>query len=136
MWAITIATTGVTSALLDVAGIPCVLVEGNRLYLTNHTFRIDPGCTGVTWLVLYAITVLLMPVSAMRKIQGLLVGLPTLVAFNFVRLVMVAAVSEHWPLQFFYIHDKIMQGAFVGVTVLLWAGWMFLSRNDWKPGWE
>lgn len=135
-WALMVATATATSALLGVAGVPCTLDQGNLLYLTNHTFRIDPGCTGVTWLLLFTIAVLLMPVTGKRKMQGLLVGLPALIILNFGRLVVVALVSEHSPASFEFVHDRIMQGGFVVATAALWAIWMWVSRNDWKPGWE
>jgi exosortase/archaeosortase family protein len=129
-------TAEATSTLLRTLRIPCVLVDGDHLHLTNHIFRIDPGCTGITWLVLYLIAVAFMPVATSRRIKGLLIGLPVLVAFNFVRLVSVAAVSQWSPLHFDLIHDFVMQSAFVVVTVSMWAVWMWWSRNEWKPGWD
>jgi len=135
-WATIVATAKASSAMIMAVGIPCTLAEGNRLYLTNHIFRIDAACTGGLWLAMYALAVVFMPVSRKRKVQGLLIGLPVLVVFNLVRLVVVAAVSLYWPVRFYFIHDQAMQGGFVVVTVLVWVGWMWLSRDDWKPGWE
>jgi hypothetical protein len=51
-------------------------------------------------------------------------------------LVLVAAVSEYRPASFDVIHDIVMQSSFAVFTALLWAGWMWVSRDDWKPGWE
>ncbi len=135
-WGAMVATASVTSVLLDAAGIPATLADGNLLYLTNHVFRIDPGCTAASWLLLYAIAVVSMPVARSRKIQGLIVGLPSLIVFNLLRLVLVAAVSEYRPASFDVIHDIVMQSSFAVFTALLWAGWMWVSRDDWKPGWE
>lgn len=135
-WGAMVVTARLTSVLLDVVGIPATLADGNLLYLTNHVFRIDPGCTAASWLFLYTIAVVLMPVARIRKVQGLIVGLPSLIVFNLIRLVVVAAVSEYRPALFDVIHDIVMQSSFAVFTALLWAGWMWVSQNDWKPGWE
>jgi exosortase/archaeosortase family protein len=134
-WGVIRGTAKAASVLIAAIGVPCRLAEGNRLYLTHHVFRIDAACTAGLWLALYALAVVLMPVSAKRRLLGLL-GLPVLLAFNLARLVGVAAVSEWWPRQFYFVHDVVMQAAFLIFTVSLWGLWMWWSRGDWKPGWE
>lgn len=135
-WAWIRATARVSALTISSIGIPCTLSNGNLLHLTNHTFRIDAACTGGEWIAMYALAVVLMPIRRERKWQGLLMGLPLLVGFNLFRLVLVAAVSTWAPTEFTFVHNTVMQSAFVLVAALLWTIWMWLARNDWLPDWE
>jgi exosortase/archaeosortase family protein len=128
-------TARASAALIACAGIPSSNV-GSRVLLTNHVLRIDSACNGFVWLVLYALSVLLVPVSVRRKLQGLLIGWPILIVFNFARIVVVAAVSQWRPGQFLFVHDVVLQLSVVVVAMTTWGVWMWVARNDWKPGWQ
>ena len=128
-------TARVASWGVGLVGVPCLYDGGNQLYLSNHVLRIDVACTAVAWMIMFVVSVLVVPVVRNRKWQALSVGLPLILVANLVRLVLVAMVSEWAPQYFFPVHDRVLQASMAAVVIAIWAGFVWFARDDWKAGW-
>ncbi len=130
-----VVTAYVASTGVRAVGVP-VALDGTLLRLHHHVLRIDLACTALEWFVLFAAAVAVVPVARDRRLAAILLGIPAIAVLNIVRLVAVAVVSEYDPSRFIFVHDYVLQGSIALAVGGMWALFMWLSRNDWSPGWS
>lgn len=130
------ATTNATAPLVSAAGFEVATAPPHDLKLTHHTFRIDFECTAFRIILLFVMAVAVTPVSRKRRLQGLLAGVPLIVAANLIRIVGLAGVSELSPHHFDLLHAYTFQAFMIVFAGGAWAYWLHLSRNDWLPAWS
>ena len=130
------ATATMVAPLVSATGIEVAALAPHDLRLANHPFRIDFECTAFRIVLLFTMAVLVTPVSLKRRLQGLLIGVPTIVVANLVRIVGLAGVSEFRPEYFNVLHAYTFQALMVVFAGGAWAYWLSISRNDWLPGWD
>jgi len=122
-------TAYVAGALFNVTGVPAKVI-GNEILLATRTLRIDPDCTGLSLMALYAALVLAYPFTMRRRVIGLAAGLPALLVANMVRLDFVAQASQRLDERaFLFVHDYLFQIVMVGVVIGLWAVYLVSARR-------
>jgi len=123
-------TAHIAGALFNITGVPAKVLD-NEILLTSRTLRIDPDCTGVSLMALYAALVLAYPFTVRRRVIGLLAGLPALLVANMVRLDFVAQASQRLDERgFAFVHDYLFQIVMVGVVIGLWAVYLVSARRN------
>jgi exosortase/archaeosortase family protein len=94
---------------------------------------IAKNCDAMDVNILFASAVLATPVEWSRRVIGLLVGLPALVAVNVLRIVSLYFVRLHWEHSFEFIHAEVWPLAFVVLAVLafvVWSRWAIPAQAD------
>lgn len=128
--------TSITSAIARTAGaldrslgLPAT-VQGSMIHLPSRTLAVDPECTAVTLLVVYASLVLAYPLPWRTRLAALLAGAALLQVANVGRLVGVSYASELLPdRQFFMVHDYLFEVGMVFVVLIMWVVWLSIARR-------
>ena len=110
-------------------GIPAT-VEGNLIRTPTRTLAVDPQCTAVDLLAVYAALILAYPLKWKMRLVALVVGAIVLQVANIARLVGVAwaAVLVNGR-SFDLVHDYLFEFAMVFVVMMMWAVWLTLARR-------
>jgi exosortase/archaeosortase family protein len=96
------------------------------MHAPHLVFSIDSACLGGMLLWVYTGLVVAEPnLTNKQRIQGIVLGLVILVAFNFLRIFM--SIYLEWPTGFrvhtlFYFFNMIF-------VLLVWAGWLWTLRH-------
>jgi exosortase/archaeosortase family protein len=64
------------------------------------------------------------PVRFARKIPGLAIGVPSLLAINLLRVVSLFYIGVHHKEIFERVHYEIWQAVFIVLAVVFWAIWV------------
>lgn len=80
-------------------------------------------CTGITPIGIFLSAVVAFPASWKAKGLGLLLGVPTLLLINLVRVVSLVYVAHLAPEAFETAHVFVWQSLIIFLTVLLWLLW-------------
>jgi len=122
-------TADMTGACANATGVPAT-VSVNDVVLESRILRIDPDCTGVTLMMVYAALVLAYPLGVKRKLIGLAIGIPAIFVANMIRLLAVAQLSG--PLEdrtFFFVHDYLFKVVMMAVVIVAWAVYLASARR-------
>jgi exosortase/archaeosortase family protein len=123
-----IATTAGASARM--VGIPAT-VDGNVIHTPTRDLQVDPQCTAVDLLCVFAALVLAYPLKWRLRLIALVLGAIVLQVANIVRLVGVAWVSEFLAGRSFdMVHDYLFEFGMVFVVMMMWAVWLSLARRS------
>jgi archaeosortase B (VPXXXP-CTERM-specific) len=111
-----------TAALLRAMGITATVVNG---FLTCGLCRYEVigECTAYFPCAVYASAVLAYPAPWLRRLLGVLVGIPLLLGINQVRLISLCFVQRSYPDLFDFIHYVVWQALIIFFAVLLWVIW-------------
>jgi len=124
-----LGTAAVADTLIGATGINTSL-SGTQINLSSRVLQIDPDCTGLLLIAMYAALVIAYPAPAKVKGVGLLVGAPALLLANLGRLVGVAVASELLPDEAFaFTHDYLFKVLMVAVIIALWAWWLTYAQR-------
>lgn len=110
-------------SVLDLMGYE-VNVSGVFVTYGSNGLSIIAECTGYTALVLFFSVVVAYPSPVKKKLIGLAVGLPLILAFNLFRLVVMALVLAHKPEYFDFAHLYFWQVALIIFVVALVVFWI------------
>jgi len=98
-------------------------VDGVSVSFASTGFTIIAECTGYTAMALFFSVVVAYPSSIVKKLIGLAIGIPLILAFNMFRLVVMAFIQAHRPQYFELAHLYLWQVAliiFVVAVVIFW----------------
>jgi archaeosortase B (VPXXXP-CTERM-specific) len=124
------ATAGVMAWLLDLLGLEAYS-NGIRVGCSICKFRIIGECTAYYPLSIYIAAVMAFPSPWLRRVLGVLLGVPAILVINQVRLVSLCYIWNWFPDQFETIHIVIWQSLIIFFTVLVWIGWVLtLGRRS------
>lgn len=112
-----------TGSVCSVTGVPNTVVAA-QVYLANRILLINLDCTGLFVVAVFSALILAYPCGWSDKLLGLLIGVPTLLAVNLVRLIAAAQIAVRWPDSFAFMHDLVFQVGMVLAAVLIWAVWI------------
>jgi exosortase/archaeosortase family protein len=117
----------VTAKLM--AFIMTVLGENGRalgVYIQCNVckFTIIGECTAYYPISIFIAAVVAFPSPWLRRVLGVLVGVPILLLINQVRLVSLCYIDRAFPKHFDMIHIVVWQSLIVFFTVLLWILWV------------
>lgn len=87
-------------------------------------FKIIGECTAYYPMAIYIAAVTAFPAPWLRKLVGVVLGLPVLLLINQGRLISLCYITESHPDLFEMIHIVIWQSVIILVTVLLWVLWV------------
>lgn len=103
--------------------------ENYLLYEGTKALVVVEGCDGVTFIVLILAAVLPFPASWRDKLFGLALLIPAVLAINWLRLVILAAVKFYTPRGFDFVHVYLFQPAMIAFTLIIFFLWI-VSPND------
>ncbi|MBN1504160.1 MAG: archaeosortase/exosortase family protein [Candidatus Eisenbacteria bacterium] len=101
-----------------------VSVDGVLVTYDSHGLSIIAECTGYTALVLFFSVVVAYPSPVKKKLLGLAIGFPLILAFNLLRLVIMALVLAYKPQYFDFAHLYFWQVALIIFVVALVVFWI------------
>jgi archaeosortase B (VPXXXP-CTERM-specific) len=110
-----------------------VTVNGVLVSYGQSGLSIIAECTGYTALVLFLSVVLAYPSPLVKKLTGLAIGFPLILAFNMLRLVVMALVLAHKPQYFDVAHLYFWQVALIIFVVALVVFWIERVVGHEKP---
>ena len=106
----------------------CVPTSSNGAIIDANGFAaiIVPQCTAIEILLVFGAAVIVWPVSFRARLWALVLGVPTLCALNFARIVSLLLIGASLPEYLDLAHLAVWQTvmAFAGLALwLLWAQW-------------
>jgi len=122
-WFLIDLTVSVSAWLINLVGIKAEVAR-DVIVLSNQPLLINAECTAIYLMIFFASFILVYPAKLLRKVVGLVVGIPAIFVANTSRLLLTACVVEFRPRYFQYFHDYIWQVAFVIFVVALWWLWI------------
>ena len=99
-------------------------VRGVHVNCEICRFHIIGECTAFYPMCIYIAAVLSFPSAWPRRLLGVLLGLPALLAINQVRLISLCYIKRSFPEQFETIHIVVWQSLIIFFTVVLWIVWV------------
>lgn len=121
---VTLWTAETTIRLLDVLGIEAVRQSTLFFGPQGVIYEIYYGCTGVLPVVTFAVALLALPgCSWRRRLVGLLLGVPLILAANLVRLVHLFHLGVHRPEWFPLAHSVLWEAGLVILVATAWLTW-------------
>ncbi len=102
-----------------------ISIEGKWLDIVSE-------CTASNYLLIFSAAILAWPVSARKKLFGLLAGLPLIILLNLLRIVFLGWVGGNYSQWFDFFHLYLWEGGFALVVVLLWIGWLHLPTDGFQ----
>ena len=118
MWA-----ARVTLALLHWLGIEATRVATVISHPSGFAYEIYYRCTGFLPVAFLTTAILATPGHWRRKLVGLAVGVPALIAVNLTRLVHLFYLGVHNPATFDFAHSVLWEGFLILAILGLWLGW-------------
>lgn len=116
----TASVTGSAMQLLGWGGS----VNGIRIVNGYCNFRIIDECTAYYPIAIYLAAVMAFPCPWRNKLLGVLIGIPTVIAFNVLRLVSLCYIYKTYPTVFDTIHTLFMQALMIFITIVIWIVWV------------
>ena len=128
LWPLSLAA----AQLLDFFGVPTVLYEYLdqgfcALQMENNLFHIKNECTGVFFLCVFVITVVVYTTSWSAKARGVVLGVLAFFTYSVVRVVVLAIVGDLAPSLLDFFHVYLMVTLNLGFLFYLWKYWV----NRW-----
>jgi exosortase/archaeosortase family protein len=122
-------TAFITSKLLCLFSVE-VLREGAVLtHPDGFAYEIAYTCTGLLPGVTFIVCVMAYPGSLKSKWPGIVIGVPVLLAVNYLRLVNLFYIGVHFPGAFGLAHEVIWEGLLAVAFIGLWLSWIGWSNN-------
>lgn len=122
-------TALITSELIRQFGVE-VLRDGAVLTHPNgFAYEIAYTCTGLLPGVTFFVCVLAYPGTVRNKWSGIAIGVPVLLAVNYLRLVNLFYIGVHFPSVFRLAHEVIWEGLLAVTFIGLWLSWISWSNN-------
>jgi archaeosortase B (VPXXXP-CTERM-specific) len=120
--------------ILDLLGLRGS-AKGKWVWSTICYYEIIGECTAYYPCAIYVSAVMAFPTRMSRKLLGVGVGLPVLLAFNQLRLVSLCYIMHWIPEHFDMLHVLVWQSVIVVFTVVMWLVWatMVGDRRDPTP---
>ena len=126
---ITAVVAAAAGACARMVGVHAV-VNGNLILLPSRSLSVDPQCTAVDLLAVYAALILAYPLGWRLRLVALAAGAVILQAVNVARLVGVAWVAGVLSgNSFLMVHDYLFEFGMVFVVMIMWAVWLSVARR-------
>lgn len=106
-------------------------LTGSTVHFGSFDVEIIPECTGLFEIAIYATCVLAFPTSWRNRGIGLLFGIPTIYAFNVLRILCLLLVGHYAYSSFDFFHLYFWQGTLILMITSVWMLWIYLVvRNE------
>jgi archaeosortase B (VPXXXP-CTERM-specific) len=117
------ATALLMAWIMNLVGLETT-VRGVHVTCEICRFHIIGECTAFYPMSIYVAAVLSFPSPWSRRLLGVLLGIPALLAINQVRLISLCFIARSYPEYFETIHIVVWQSLIIFFTVLLWILWV------------
>lgn len=117
-------------ALLAVLG-DAVTTASATLSGPSFACEVDTGCNGMTAVVLLAAGIMSFPSTWKRRLVGLAVLVPCILAVNTIRVAALFWTGVHAPRLFAFTHVYVWQVLVVTMAGVLWVIWL-----SWTTRWR
>lgn len=97
---------------------------GDVISSPGFSVRIVRNCDALEPTAAFVAAVIASPVRFARKIPGLAIGVPSLLAINLLRVVSLFYIGVHHKEIFERVHYEIWQAVFIVLAVVFWAIWV------------
>jgi exosortase/archaeosortase family protein len=111
-------------AALQMLGVPATLSGTILSHPGGFACEIYFRCTGFLPVVCLTAAILASPGRALRKLVGIALGVPLLLALNLVRVVHVFLVGVTRPELFELVHGVAWEAAIVSAVIGIWWTWL------------
>jgi exosortase H (IPTLxxWG-CTERM-specific) len=126
-------TARATLALLHWLGMEATRVATVISHPSGFAYEIYYRCTGFLPVAFLTTAILASPGPWRRKLVGLVVGVPLLIALNLTRLVHLFYVGVYHPAAFDFAHTVLWEGFLILAILGLWLGWTrWFNRAPWR----
>ena len=106
-------------------------LAGTTIQFGSFGVTIISECTGLFEIAIYASCVLAFPTSWRNRCLGLLFGIPTIYAFNVLRILCLLLVGHYAYASFDFFHLYFWQGTLILMITSVWMLWIYLVvRNE------
>lgn len=103
-----------------------VSVAGRYLSFQGFSVEIIEECTGIFEMLIFLAALISYPASWRSKLIGFLLGIPTLYAFNVIRIAVLAIVGAHYYKLFDFMHLYFWQATLILMITTVWVLWILL----------
>jgi archaeosortase B (VPXXXP-CTERM-specific) len=119
------ATAALAAGVLGLFGSD--VSSGERvLVFENYTALIVEECTGLYEILIYGAAVLAFPTGWRQRGLGLAIGIPTIYAFNVLRIATLLAAGRHAPAALDFLHLYFWQATLILMITGTWLAWIAL----------
>lgn len=122
----------ISTWLLNLLGEQCH-VSGTSIRSASYGITVESGCSAFEFAVFLCAAVFAFPSRPLRKILGVVVGVPILLAANLIRIASLFWIGVHCPAFFDTAHVKLWPGVLVVITVLVCVGWIHWITMRHEP---
>ena len=105
-------------------------LKGTHVQFGSFGVEIISECTGLFEIVIYAACVLAFPTTWRKRGYGLLFGIPTIYAFNILRIICLLVVGRYAYSSFDFFHLYFWQGTLILMIASVWMLWVYLVVRD------
>jgi len=124
-----LATVEMTVALLHWVGIEAVRSATVIAHPDGFAYEVAYSCIGFLPVLFYGAAVLAFPVGWAQRLVGVLIGLPLLLALNFIRLIHLFHIGVSDGAAFAWWHEDVWPGI-VRLTIIgLWSAWVWWAEG-------
>ncbi len=120
---VTMWTARVTLVLLHWLGMEATRTATVISHTNGFAYEIYYRCSGFLPVGFLTTAILAYPGPLRRKIIGLVVAVPILIALNLTRLVHLFYLGVHDPAAFDFAHSVLWEGFLILAVLGLWLGW-------------
>ena len=89
-------------------------------------FRIVPECGAIEVMAIFVAAILAFPAAWTRRLVGIVLGIPLLMALNVIRLTCLALLGA-WDSSreyFNFAHEYVWQGIYIIFVLVIWLAWV------------
>jgi exosortase/archaeosortase family protein len=123
-----IGNARLANAILDGIG-ENTRVSDATIWSPKYAVTVLPACSAIEFLLFFAATVLAFPARFSRKVMGLLVGVPALLALNQIRILSLYYIGAHYPRFFDAVHENGWGILLIVAEIGLCLTWMEWARE-------
>lgn len=111
-------------AALTLLGVPAILNDTILAHPGGFACEIYFRCSGILPVTCLTVAIGASPGGVRRKVAGIALGVPLLLALNLVRIVHVFVVGVTRPDLFELVHGVLWEGAIVAAVIGVWWIWL------------
>ena len=125
-------TAKISATILSVLGTDATS-SGSAIITPTFILSLSFGCEGTEPIVIYSAGILAFPARWKQKLIGLGIGIVTLYALNFIRIVSLYYIGSNDQQLFDAFHGGIFPAIFIFIAVIFFYLWLKWTSNIKKP---
>jgi len=122
-------TASIICTLMHQIGIDALRDGAVLTHSGGFAYEIAYTCTGILPAVTFIACVFAYPGTLGNKWVGVAIGVPALLAVNYLRLINLFYIGVSFPSAFGLAHEVLWEGLLAISFIALWLGWIDWSNN-------